>query len=630
MSFPKVILPAGGAFFLVFLALAQEVPFGPEMGRPADPAFDRALRELRNGSFKAAEEALGRLAKAHLEDAEVFFFLGVSQMRQHLYRKAVRSFRRALDLSPDHLGARWNLLVAMERGGLGREGVEEKYRFSPLAGPWGPRAASSPIRFENIGPKAGVAKLDLGRGSAWADYDGDGDLDLFAVGVGSPHALYRNNGNGTFTNVAEEAGVADPRGGWGALFADYDNDGDPDLYVTRNGWAGRSPNTLFRNNGDGTFSDVTREAGVEAAEDSFTAAWADYDRDGFLDLYVANGISSTWGALNALFRNNGDGTFTDVAIKAGVFDGRHSIGCAWGDADGDGYPDLYVVNYGEENGYYHNNGDGTFSDWTAKAGVSAPQYGFVAFFFDYDRDADLDLFVAGWANQMVDVIRFYQTAEPQGESTLKLFRNRGDGTFEDVTKEAGLSGTYGAMAANFGDIDLDGFPEIYLGNGGPPMERYEPNVLFWNRGDGTFEDISRSSGTADFCKGHGPTFADFDGDGDLDLYAPCGGAWVGDRQPNALFRNLGSSNHWLKLRLRGVRSNRDAVGARVTLTVGGFSSVAEVSSGGGFGSTNSLELEFGLGKAPKAERVRIRWPSGKEQELTQVGAGQVLTLTEEP
>jgi hypothetical protein len=448
------------------------------------------------------------------------------------------------------------------------------------------------------------------------------------VGFMSPHALFRNDGNGAFTDVAQQAGLRDRLGGWSALFADYDNDGDPDIYITRNGWAGRSPDTLYRNNGDGTFTDVTKEAGMGDPADGFTAAWADYDRDGFIDLYVANGVSSLNGELDSLFHNNGDGTFTDVGIRAGAFDGRHSIGCAWGDADNDGYPDLYVVNYGDGNGYYHNNGDGTFSDWTVKAGVAAPKYGFVAFFFDYDRDADLDLFVSSWASRMADVARFYLTGKPQGESEQKLYRNKGDGTFEDVTTQAGLLGTRGSMSANFGDINNDGFPEIYLGTGGPAIERYEPKALFLNRGDGSFIDVSRSAGTDDLCKGHGTTFADFDADGDLDIYSPCGGSWHGDRQPNALFRNPGSSNHWLTIRTRGTKSNRDGIGARVTVTVDGSRSVAEVTSGGGFGSTNSLELEFGLGKTTKADKIHIRWPSGQEQEFTDVAADHFVTITE--
>ena len=286
------------------------------------------------------------------------------------------------------------------------------------------------------------------------------------------------------------------------------------------------------------------------------------------------------------------------------------------------------MNYGDDNGYYHNNGDGTFSDWTAKAGVAAPQYGFVTFFFDYDHDGDLDIFVSSWASQMVDVIRFYMTGKPQGESRQKLFRNKGDGTFEDVTAQVGLEGTYGAMGANFGDIDNNGYPEIYLGTGGPPLERYEPNVLFLNQGNGRFVDVTASSRTGDTCKGHGQTFVDFDADGDLDIYSPCGGAWPGDQQPNSFFRNPGSPNHWLVVRARGVKSNRDAIGARVTLTVNGSRQVAEVTSGGGFGSTNSLELEFGLGKVTTVETLHIRWPSGQEQEFSDIATDQFLTLTE--
>ena len=628
-------ITAGGLFFfllgwavLAAQIFAEQIPIQPRQRFQSDPAFDHATDELVHGRFSAAEAAFQKLAEARPQDANSRFFLGVARLRQHKHAQAITSFKHTLDLAPDHVEAKWNLLVAAEQGDIDLEQLAEKYRSSPIAGPWVQSSVQSPVRFENIGASSGTDKMDIGRGSGWADYDGDGDLDVFAVGVNSPHALFRHKGDGTFTNVTVSAGLSNSLGGWSALFADYDNDGDPDLYVTRNGWAGYVPNTLYRNNGDGTFMDVTQEAGTGDPSDSFTAAWADYDRDGFLDLYVANGVSSRHGSLNSLFHNNGDGTFTDVAISAGVFDGRHSIGCAWGDADNDGYPDLYVVNYGDDNGYYHNNGDGTFSDWTAKAGVAAPQYGFVTFFFDYDHDGDLDIFVSSWASQMVDVIRFYMTGKPQGESRQKLFRNKGDGTFEDVTAQVGLEGTYGAMGANFGDIDNNGYPEIYLGTGGPPLERYEPNVLFLNQGNGRFVDVTASSRTGDTCKGHGQTFVDFDADGDLDIYSPCGGAWPGDQQPNSFFRNPGSPNHWLVVRARGVKSNRDAIGARVTLTVNGSRQVAEVTSGGGFGSTNSLELEFGLGKVTTVETLHIRWPSGQEQEFSDIATDQFLTLTE--
>ncbi len=612
----------------VFAQQAILIQPPPQQSHP-DPAFNLAMMETVYGNYDDAEAAFRKLAEAYPQDADSRFFLGVTQLRQNKFHQAFDNFKQTLDLAPDHVEARWNLLVAAKKGDIGLGQLEEKYRLSPVAGPWGQSVASSPIRFENISVSSGTDKVDLGRGSGWADYDGDGDLDVFAAGVSSPHALYRNNGNGNFAEAAKAAGLGRAISGWSALFADYDNDSDPDLYVTRNGWAGHLPNILYQNNGDGTFTEVTQKAGVGDVADSFTAAWADYDRDGLLDLYVANGVSSSYGSLNTLYHNNGNGTFTDVAILAGVFDGRHSIGCAWGDTDNDGYPDLYVANYGDDNGYYHNNGDGTFSDWTAKAGVAAPKYGFLSLFFDYDHDGDLDLFVSSWASQMVDVIRFYMTGKLHGESRQKLYRNKGDGTFEDVTAQAGLNGIYGAMGAISGDINNDGFPELYLGTGGPPLERYEPNVLLLNQKDGTFVDITVSSGTDDTCKGHGQTFVDFDQDGDLDLYSPCGGAWpLADRQPNSFFRNPGTSNHWLVVRTRGIKSNRDGIGARVTVTVNGSSQVAEVAGGVGFGSTNSLELEFGLGRATKVEKVHIRWPSGQEQEFTNVDADQFVTITE--
>src|SRR3989442_2727398 len=547
-----LLLVAGPAL----TAAQTPAPIQQQEWRHMDPAVNLTMMELANGNFSAAEAGFRKLAETYSQDAESPFFLGVSQLRQNKPAQAVDSFKQALDRSPDQVEARWNLLVAAKMAGLDLGQLDGKYRSPLLAGPWARSSVQSPVRFENIGPSSGTAKVNLGRGSAWEDYDGDGDLDLFPVGFMSPRSLFRNNGDGTCTDVAEQAGLRDPQGGWSGLFSDYNNDGCPDIYVSRNGWGGRGSNPLYRNNGNGTFTDVTKEAGVDDPSSSFTAAWADYDRDGFIDLYVANGVFSLYGELNSLFHNNGDGTFTNVAIPAGVSEGHHSIGCAWGDADNDGYPDLYVVNYGEDNSFYHNNGNGTFSDWTAKAGVAAPKYGFVAFFFDYDHDGDLDLFVSSWASRMADVARFYLTGAPQGESGQKLYRNKGDGTFEDVTVQAGLQGTHGSMAANFGDIDNDGFPEIYPGPGGPPLERHRPHVPSLNMRNGSFVDVTSSSGTGDLCKGHGQTFADFDGDGNLDIYSPCGGSRFRDRPPQSLFFNLrGNPHHRLTLRTRRGQRN---------------------------------------------------------------------------
>ena len=471
-------------------------------------------------------------------------------------------------------------------------------------------------------------KVDGGRGSAWGDYDNDGDEDIVAVGTYQPHALYRNNGDGTFTNVAEQAGIADPRGGWGSLFADYDNDGYLDLYITRGGWSGAAENTLYHNNGDGTFTDVTHAAGVADPQSSFCAAWADYDNDGYLDLYIADGVIGD-GAANVLYHNNGDGTFTNAAETAGVANTGNSLGTAWGDYDKDGYIDLHVVNFGQSNVLYRNNGDGTFTDVTSTTGMNIPVTdAFVTFFLDVDNDADLDIFISNSGSFQAFIAGQITGTAPHDGDRQVLYRNNGDGTFTDVTRESGLYQAFGAMGANFGDIDSDGYLDIYLATGAPQMGRLERDALFRNNGDGTFTDATLAFGLGNIGKGHGVTFGDVDRDGDVDIYVPVGGAFIGDQWHNLFYQNAGAGNNWLTLKLVGVKSNRDGIGAKVTLRLGNSVIYREVSGGCGFGSTNSLSLEIGLKAHTKVDTLEIVWPSGQIDTHRNLPINQRLVVTE--
>jgi hypothetical protein len=497
------------------------------------------------------------------------------------------------------------------------------------------------VRFTDVAPEAGVALVNMGRASAWRDLDNDGWLDLFTVADRGPQALFRNRGDGTFADITAAAGLTDPRGGWSALGIDYDNDGAGDLFVTRDAFNGPGMNALYHNEGNGKYADVTRRAGLEVSDDGFGAAWGDYDNDGWPDLYVAFGISNN-GCTNALYHNNQDGTFTDVGEEAGVDNGRRAtIGVAWGDYDNDGWLDVYVVNNGAASALYHNNGDGTFADATAAAGGAGPRWGFIAFFFDYDNDGWLDLFVSNSAQSMEEVIQSAITGQPSlwPENRAFLYHNDHDGTFTDVAPQAGLGRTMGTMAATHGDIDNDGYQDLYLANGGPAMDRFEPDRLFLNNGDGTFADVTEAAGLSILGKGHGTAMADYDNDGDLDIYSPQGGASgnPGDAQPNRLYRNEGNPNHWLIVQLIGRAggdtanppfSNRDAIGAKVTLRIGAQLRYAEVSGGCGFGVTNSLPVEFGLGAAQRADMVEVRWPSGRVDRVADVAMDQTLTIVE--
>ena len=590
------------------------------------------LAEFRLGEADKAAERFENIIQNYRRHSGAYYYLGVYHLRHGEAGKAVANFKESLRLKPRDPETLWNLWTAYNQLGGYPEDLPEEFKIvgenSDSRLLTDNRQLTIDNYFTDIAPELKMDKVDGGRGSAWGDYDNDGDLDIVAVGTYQPHVLYRNNGNGTFTDVAEQAGVADPRGGWGSLFADYDNDGYLDLYITRGGWSGAAENTLYRNNGDGTFTDVTHTAGVADPQSSFCAAWADYDNDGYLDLYIANGVIGD-GAANVLYHNNGDGTFTNTAEGAGVANTGNSLGTAWGDYDKDGHIDLHVVNYGQSNVLYRNNGDGTFTDVTAAAAMSlSVTDAFVTFFLDMDNDADLDLFISNSGSFQAFIAGQITGNATHDSDRQVLYRNNGDGTFTDVTKESGLYHAYGAMGANFGDINSDGYVDIYLATGAPQMGRLERDALFQNNGDGTFTDATTALGLGNIGKGHGVPFGDADADGDVDIYVPVGGAFIGDQWHNLFYQNTGTGNNYLTLKLVGVKSNRDGIGAKVTLSIGDRTIYREVSGGCGFGSTNSLPLEIGLGMHTKVDTLEIVWPSGQVDTHRNLSVNQKLIVTE--
>ena len=600
------------------------------------------LAEFRLGEADKAAERFESIIQNYRRHSGAYYYLGVYHLRHGAPEKAIANFIESLRLKPRDPETLWNLWTAYSQLGGYPEELPEEFRIVVSRNSRQQSAVSSQQRdsladrqkpiadsqFTDIAPDLKMDKVDGGRGSAWGDYDNDGDLDIVAVGTYQPHALFRNNGDGTFTNTADEAGIADPRGGWGSLFADYDNDGYLDLYITRGGWSGAAENTLYHNNGDGTFTDVTHTAGVADPQSSFCAAWADYDNDGYIDLYIANGVIGD-GAANVLYRNNGDGTFTNTAEAAGVADTGNSLGTAWGDYDKDGCIDLHVVNYGQSNVLYRNNGDGTFTDVTPMTGMNLPVTDpFVTFFLDVDNDADLDIFISNSGSFQAFIAGQITGTATHDADRQVLYRNNGDGTFTDVTRESGLYQAYGAMGANFEDINSDGYLDIYLATGAPQMGRLERDALFRNNGDGTFTDATEALGLGNIGKGHGVTFGDVDMDGDVDIYVPVGGAFIGDQWHNLFYRNNGTGNNWLTLKLVGTKSNRDGIGAKVTLRMGDDVIYREVSGGCGFGSTNSLSLEIGLGAHTKVDTLEIVWTSGQVDTRRNLPVNQRLILTE--
>ena len=496
-------------------------------------------------------------------------------------------------------------------------------------------------------------------GVALINYDLDGWPDIYftnaptvemaLAGKKARGALYHNNGDGTFTEVTDKAGLGDAGWAMGACVGDYNNDGWPDLYVTAFG-----PNTLYRNNGDGTFTDVTREARVGDPRWSTGCAFGDYDGDGWVDLLVANyvdfrlgdlpkfgegancqyrglavqcGPKGLKGAGDALYHNNGDGTFTDVSKAAGVSDpnGYYGLGVVWADLNEDGRPDAFVANDTTPNFLYRNEGQGRFSEiaYVAGAAVSengTPQACMGIALGDYLHAGRLSLFVTNFSEE-------YNT----------LYRNEGKLTFTDVSYASGTASSslpYVGWGAGFFDLDNDGWLDLLVVNGHvyPQVDtrdigtKYrQPKLLYINKRDGTFREASRDVGTALPVPrvSRGAAFGDLDNDGDIDIV-------VGELDgPPVILRNDGGNrNNWITLELRGTRSNRLALGARVKVVTGKLAQVDEVRSGGSYLSQNDLRLHFGLGKAERVDRVEIRWPSGKTEVLQNLAARSFYSVKE--
>jgi hypothetical protein len=539
--------------------------------------------------------------------------------------KAIDYFSRYLAEQADELEVRWLLNIAHMFAGTYPAGVPRAYVIPPDA-----FASSENVgRFVDAAPRAGLDAAAMSGGIIVDDFDGDGRLDLVTSSIDScaPLRFFQRKEDGTFTDRAVQAGLGGQLGGLNIVQGDYNNDGRLDILVLRGGWETPQRKSLLRNNGGGTFSDVTMASGLaKVATGTQTAVWVDIDNDGWLDLFAGNENGPA-----QLFRNSGDGTFVDIAGTAGVDRRGFNKGVAAADYDNDGWPDLYVSNLGGTNFLYRNNRNGTFTELARGAGVPGPGQGFPTWFFDYDNDGDEDLFVASFVTSVDEVARAYLRL-PRNGNTLKLYENLGDGSFRDVTRQAGLDKVLMVMGANFGDIDNDGFLDIYLGTGNPSYGSLVPSLLLRNKGGRSFVDVTAASGTGELHKGHGVAFADLDHDGDQEVVFEVGGATRGDSHALRLFENPGHGNDWVALKLVGMKTNRAAIGARIVVVVdgdGGRRIVHRtVGSGGSFGAA-PLQQHVGLGKAARRVDVEIWWPaSNTRQRFSDVGKNRVLEITE--
>jgi len=553
------------------------------------------------------------------------------------------------------------LLLATSPGGAG-----QTINSSKIPDPLG-------VKFSNVAQAAGLTAHTIygdehknryllettGTGAAFIDYDNDGWLDVFLVngtrldGV-SPslkvtNRLYRNRGDGTFADVTEKAGLV--RTGWGqsVCVGDYDNDGYDDLFVSSFG-----KNALYRNNGNGTFTELAEKAGVANNRTRWGSgcAFVDYDRDGLLDLFVASyidldlktaplpetgpclykgvmvacGPPGLTGGVNTLYRNNGNGAFTDVSEKSGITksNGTYGLGVLVADFDNDGWPDIYVANDSAPAALYQNNTNGTFTDVGIEAGCAfsmdgKSQAGMGVSAGDYDRDGWLDIFKTNFAGD-----------------TSTLYRNTGKAAFDDVTFQAGI-GLYTrwlGWGCGFVDVENDGWPDIFLVNGHvyPEVEKLtteagyaQRKVLYRNLQNGRFVDVSDQAGEAvtQPNASRGAAFADYDNDGDMDVLINSVNG-----PPELLRADSSNQNNWIKIKTIGTKSNRDGIGARLKCVTADGSQIDEVRSGGSYYSQNDLRVHFGVGKNQRIKTIEIRWPSGQLETLSDLAVNQLITVKE--
>jgi tetratricopeptide (TPR) repeat protein len=619
-------------------ALANVYAYEGEMEKAIEQwqaAYEIASAQLP-GAMPELEEALG------------IAYLHNSEMENDIYRhpgdqcifppvtnrsfakpassaKAIEYLLKYLQRQPEALDVKWILNLAYMTLGKYPAGVPPKYLIAPSN-------FDSPEdigKFVDVAPQAGINLDSMSGGLIVDDFESHGLYDIVTSDFGqcAPMHFFHNNGDGTFVDRTAQAGLSDQLGGLNLLQADYNNDGCLDILVLRGGWEFPQRMSLLRNNCDGTFTDVTSAAGLSTPTQTQTAVWADIDNDGFLDLFVGNESGPSH-----LFRNKGDGTFEDISHAAGIDRSAYTKAVVAADYDNDGYVDFYVSNLNGDNFLYHNNHNGTFTDVALQAGVQKPWQSFAAWFFDYDNDGWPDLFVTSYYVSVDESIRSYLGLTPNAE-TMKLYKNMGDGRFHDVTAEVGLDRVFMAMGSNFGDIDNDGYLDIYLGTGNPSYASMLPNVLLHNKEGKFFTDVTASSGTGELHKGHAVAFADIDNDGDEDLLTETGGAVPGDSHAFRLFENPGNGNDWISLHLVGVKTNRSAIGARIKLMVQNEGQPPRfifrtVGSGGSFGAS-PLTQHIGLGKSARLLDLQIDWPASRtRQNFAQVAPNQFLEIKE--
>ncbi|HXO75895.1 MAG TPA: FG-GAP-like repeat-containing protein [Puia sp.] len=583
----------------------------------------------------------------------------------YLTQKSIQLYQSILRADPSDLESRWLLNLAYMTLGQYPAGVPGNLLIPGLD-----RDSSSikltafedmavPLRLADQRSMAGGAIID--------DFNNDGYLDIIlsSWGWGPEDGMhyFRNNGNGTFTDIAKAAGIAGIKGSLNIMQVDYNNDGLTDIFMLRGGWRGaygKQPKTLLKNNGDGTFTDVTAESGIVSLHPTQTAVWADFNNDGWPDVFIGHESTSIYDSYPCeLWINDQDGTFSEVAQAAGCGLAGFVKGVTSADYNRDGWPDIYLSQRDGKKVLLKNKGLKTripeFENVTHSAGLDKDiTYTFPAWFWDYDNDGWPDIFTCGYrfngslANS--EAASALHLPQPTS-SNMYLYHNNHDGTFTNASSAVGLDRPIFAMGSNFGDIDNDGWLDLYLGTGNPDLRSLSPNHLFKNIDGHSFADVTRSARVGNLQKGHGVAIADLDNDGDQDIFAETGGAYKGDAYYNSCYINPGQNdNNWISITLegscfsglsgallfadgtRGHRSCRSALGAHLILhiTDNGLHRTIyrDITSGGSFGAS-PLRQEIGIGRATRIDTLEVRWPaSGLVQYFANVVPRQFIRIKE--
>lgn len=557
--------------------------------------------------------------------------------------KAIELYEKILKRNPKDTEALWLMNIAYMTLNRYPDGVPKQYL---LKNPY--PETDQVLPFEDVAAGLKLNVNNTAGGVITEDFDNDGYLDIVtsAWGFGEELHYFRNNGNGSFTDLSKQSGLSKLTGSLNINHTDYNNDGLKDIFVLRGGWKGllgNFHNSLMKNNGDGTFTEVTIQSGLLTAHPTQTATWNDFNNDGWVDLFIGNESFPDNPDLQhpcEFYINNQDGTFTDVAAQTKL-DLRYFIkGVTSGDYNNDGWQDIFISAMGERILLENKGVKGkvpVFENVTEEAGLSAdPNSTFATWFFDYDNDGWEDIIACDYSfNSTLSSIAGSEALgiNPEYKGQPVLYHNNGDGTFKNITKEAGLYKSVFAMGSSFGDIDNDGWLDMFFGTGNPNFDSLIPNRMFRNNGGKGFNEITRSSRTGSLQKGHGVAFADLDNDGDQDMYVDLGGAYEGDAFPSALYMNPGQNkNNWINIDLTGVKSNKAAIGSRLKLTVTEKGKkryiYKDVNSGGSFGSA-PFRREIGIGSASVIDELEIKWQgSGYVQRLKNIKPNQFIKITE--